>query len=506
MRKLLFQVLIVASLFSCNDPKDEPVTKSNSDDGVNETVPLEKAVEVPKNKDQSKDETKDEAKKEEPAVTEKKELPPQVKKPLTEVQELSQYGVTWLFKNKVKVGKFVNGDYYVVDDGNVIVTKITPESSSGRHGSMVNPQVETQAYDDRIKSYDATKDAILPLKLKGGDSLVSSISLLDEEKDEKNRYANSWNTVKTTHARLKAASVLTVLSEQPVEGTFRPPYVHTDRPLYNISQINKSYLPGLDVQEGVDTNIATLERGVQRPWLVHLYDWTARAMHPIENMPSYHREIGVMLSDVMMVLVSNKKTDPLLYGFFQTGIDQYHSIINGKASSANFEFHTIYTGLLLGNNQMANVWVEGKSQTIGRATEKFYFAADKKSLIPSAIVPEGKTWTGATVFFRKQVGNSEHEHLHPSEWDLVENTGGGKKNEGYRQCCDSIPHLGMALTSQLVGADKYWPNQALKKYLKRWMEEPFESLTVKEGIEIKGIKTQSMGSDFNNMMWQLHGK
>ena len=66
------------------------------------------------------------------------------------------------------------------------------------------------------------------------------------------------------------------------------------------------------------------------------------------------------------------------------------------------------------NDAMANVFNHG-SQTQGRASEKFYYWSDRKSTISSNIVPAGQTWTGANVFFRKQVGNIEHE-LHVFSW------------------------------------------------------------------------------------------
>ena len=49
---------------------------------------------------------------------------------LTETDTVTQYGITWTFDKKVKVGQFVNGDYYVV--GPVTVTGITPGPANGR--------------------------------------------------------------------------------------------------------------------------------------------------------------------------------------------------------------------------------------------------------------------------------------------------------------------------------------------------------------------------------------
>ena len=42
---------------------------------------------------------------------------------------VSQYGITWNFDKDYEVGTFVNGDYYVVDDGDgVTVVSVSPRS------------------------------------------------------------------------------------------------------------------------------------------------------------------------------------------------------------------------------------------------------------------------------------------------------------------------------------------------------------------------------------------
>ena len=50
-------------------------------------------------------------------------------------EKISQFGITWTFDGKVPVGKFVNGDYYVV--GDVTVVSITPKPENGRNGSVL---------------------------------------------------------------------------------------------------------------------------------------------------------------------------------------------------------------------------------------------------------------------------------------------------------------------------------------------------------------------------------
>jgi hypothetical protein len=64
---------------------------------------------------------------------------------------ITQYGITWTFKKPMPVGKFLNGDYYVV--GKTIITAITPEPRDGRNGSCLNPSaiIEKAGFDSRIR-------------------------------------------------------------------------------------------------------------------------------------------------------------------------------------------------------------------------------------------------------------------------------------------------------------------------------------------------------------------
>jgi hypothetical protein len=77
------------------------------------------------------------------------------------------------------VGRFVNGDYYVV--GEVTVISITPKSKNGRNGSVLNLPTHPakSGFDARVRQgrYDAGLRASLPIYMKPGDSLISTISV-----------------------------------------------------------------------------------------------------------------------------------------------------------------------------------------------------------------------------------------------------------------------------------------------------------------------------------------
>ena len=120
-------------------------------------------------------------------------------------ESVSQYGITWTFEKPARVGQFVNGDWYVV--GLVTIKMIAPKPLFGdevketmdkgeiheskypgkqaRHGSSLNPpsKAKTAGFDSRIpdERYDPNLFSHLPIAMKPGDSLVSTISRENSE-------------------------------------------------------------------------------------------------------------------------------------------------------------------------------------------------------------------------------------------------------------------------------------------------------------------------------------
>ena len=62
--------------------------------------------------------------------------PPYSQKEYLQLRDrISQHGITWTFNARVPVGRFVNGDYYVV--GEATVNSISPKPENGRNGSVL---------------------------------------------------------------------------------------------------------------------------------------------------------------------------------------------------------------------------------------------------------------------------------------------------------------------------------------------------------------------------------
>ena len=241
---------------------------------------------------------------------------------------VSQYGITWTFDKDYQVGQFVTGDYYVVDTGQgVVVNSVTPALSGGKNGSMINPSSNVHAYDsDASLGYGYYNSALavnFPVTLQGQQSLISTETITTQNTD--------WNEHQfvSSNRHINTAAVLTCLTSAPPAGTFRPPYVGTQKPLYNISQINTSMLPrlsasGMPAPEDYSlSGVAMLERGLQRPWILHGKDWLGRQIHPVQNMHNYHEDISAFWGKASTFLMTDQYTSIFLYRYIQTAIDAY---------------------------------------------------------------------------------------------------------------------------------------------------------------------------------------
>jgi len=82
---------------------------------------------------------------------ENKQPPNPQKESLQFQDKISQHGITWTFNARVPVGRFVNGDYYVV--GEATVNSVSPKPENGRNGSVLNlPTYPGKSgFDRRVK-------------------------------------------------------------------------------------------------------------------------------------------------------------------------------------------------------------------------------------------------------------------------------------------------------------------------------------------------------------------
>jgi len=438
------------------------------------------------------------------------------------VTEIEQYGVTWSFEEPVLSGRFVGGDFWVL--GPATVQAISPSPTGTRHGSMLNPRPQddehASAFDSRVPYAEMDLQAQFPLTLQPGDSLVSTISHPEDpfpviDVLGKQLGSNAW---------VRSAAVLTALEQPPSSTAFRPPYAYAPedypegvKPMFDFVDLRWDALPdGMPATDGAlafhpDASLSRMEqmaRFFERPWILTVENWVGRQTHPSENMPNYHREVYNVIADASLLLLTDaspaEKRD-LMIGFIQVGIDMMGSGLYGSADSSMHKWPTMFAGIVLDEP-----WMMQGSNHGYRTDFMTYYPNERSTDVDSAIVPDGQGWTGATVLWRQKTVASpvtEHEHLHPTEWQTLNtSSGGGKKREAYRRS-NSYTWPGVALAAHAMDATEAWDHPQFFDYVERWMEE--DDAANMEYLEdlfdySLYIGGGQSGSPFVTSMWEAH--
>lgn len=389
---------------------------------------------------------------------------------MASVNAVSRHGITWNFNHPYQVGQFVNGDWWVV--GPVTVASVVPAPGGGRNGSMINTPVNMQAYDGRIVNYNSQLGAVFPVTLQPGDCLLSTQSLESESICDVTGYCPL-----SGHAFLRRAAVLTVVSSPPAADAFRPPYIGATRPIFTSSQLHRDLLPRLAFASKPD--ISYYERVFARLWVENLgSDWQGRPSHPVENMPNYGREIGMMVSEAGLVLMmdySDAELDQLLIPFVQYGIDLYYITEAGAefwgdgGHGNGRKWPIVFAGLMLDHDGMKNV-----SGPFGE-DDQTYMGASGRGLF-------GRNCT-SPYQANGCSGEGAKDCRDPA--GLVDGC------PDYRNCCTSETWVGQALSAHLMGATNFWNHPAFFDYVDRWMAGDVEG-------------GGAVGSLFVRNMWDLY--
>lgn len=425
--------------------------------------------------------------------------------------QVHQYGLTWTFDKDYEIGQFINGDWWVVGPATIVSVSPAPTVDPYRNGSMINPITGgPQGYDDRLFNFQPTSSVVYPRTLVPNESLVSTISLLEPECINSNGnegVIDLRGVCIQGNAFLRTAAVLTCLQEPPPSGTFRPPFVGTVKPLYSGNNLRFDKLESFPPISSLPDPEYFI-RGLQRPWLLHSFDFNGRAMHPYQNMLNYYREIGAFLSDASLLVhfdLEPQYKEELVLLLVQLGIDMYYTALLGHGDSSFYKWPILFSGMVLDNPSLSNLFLDGLSLTPFREDWQTYYPNQGTSPFQSDIVPTGQGWTGATVLWRQDPGTHEHEHLHPSEWDQVSD-GGGIKREAYRRISTSPTWVGMALAAKIMHADHFWNHEAYFDYILRWMEEDFSEYSgvISQYYEQDNFQGGKASSAFVDEAWMVY--
>jgi len=400
---------------------------------------------------------------------------------------VARHGITWKFSEKVRAGRFVNGDYYVV--GPVTVTETTPKPENGRNQSALNLPVNTTGaspFDDRVpggRGKDGEKlRAPFPVSLKPGDALLSSISV------EPHSLPDFLRPPDTNISPVGSVSVMTCLKEPVPPDAFRPGYTDREQRVYLSRNLRRDLLPRLSREsirmkyENGDFTLADFVKAYERPWLdLCFFSFDAPALY----QPQYGRELGraAGISTLLLALdFKPQEKEPLLIGVVQRGIDLWGIVRAGYPGWPAHGGHgtgrklpIVFAGLMLGDEDM---------QTPTRKFPQLKFGEDMQTLF-------AKCWTGAKAVYAGHVGEKglpdkpdwgAYEHLPPAQWP-------GKLGEDYRRTCTSLAWVGEALALRVLHAEKAWDHDAFCVYVDRWMTE-------EDGQHVEEIK-KAKGWDYS---------
>lgn len=431
-------------------------------------------------------------------------------------ESVSQYGITWTFEKPARVGQFINGDWYVVGPATIkaidpkpqygkeiprrqqdAMDRERPEAQRVRHGFMVNPPAQMKvAYDSGVRNYfDPSLIQKLPVTLKPGDSLVSTISMpkgLVLHAQLRNKIERGVDD----SSPIRTAAVLTCLGEPQPPDAFRPAFCDRRKKIYLGRDLKRDLLP----RAASTKNIPRVEqyiRFTQRPWVGTCFFGFEE---PVENMPQYGLEYGRVVGISALLLCTDlqpQKKEPLLVNLVQVGIDLGGMVRAGHPGWTGFGGHgsgrklpIVFAGLLLGDETLAH---------INRSFPKISFGEDEQTAY-------GECWTGAKVVFAghsgidaatgvaRTRGNAfgPYEHLPPAQWKDGQNT-----SESYRRCCTSVGWVAQALALRLLRAEKAWDHDAFFDYVDRWMFED-------DAAFVKTIK-KATGKDYDKD-WARQGQ
>ena len=416
-------------------------------------------------------------------------------------ESLTSGGITWTFDQPARVGRFLTGDWYIV--GPVTLKTIDPKPLFGdqvktplmeqgdtresiyggqlaRNGSVLNlpavvppnkitKRIARAGFDSRLPmaQYDADQFAHLPISIKPGDSLVSSIS------EEPLKYGGY---------PVKALAVLTCLAEPQPPDAFRPSFCQTaSSKIYLARNLRRDLLLKLPRP----ASAAGIAPQTYASWFGGLWIDTVGFGRAMPRQPFQFNGAGIAglgggASLLLLLDYPPAEKEPLLVNMVQVGIDLYGLVRGGGGWPAEGicgsgrKWLIVFAGLMLDDPQMA-------------AVHKTCPAAEFQEDEQTAFLPmehEGrkfdKTHQGAKVFWTGHYG-IRHGQFLPNKWasgwgptDLYppsEWPSPWPRAESDRRSSSSPQWVGQALAARFMHAEKVWAGDAFFAYVDRWMTE-----------------------------------
>ena len=410
--------------------------------------------------------------------------------PLHGADSISYYGVTLHFSVDCIVGKFADGEPWIV--GPVSVTGIDkpsiPLDSKFTGGAMINPiPGGLQGFCPRnsdptlVHRYDASLDVSLkyPFTLAAGDSLI---------------VARTTEPPNDTANMIESIVGFTVLASAPPEGSFRPGLYGKDRRIrFNVSDIDWSILKNLPRVAATPTQawIEADARLPALPWWDWAGEWGVTRLRPFANCgagdgggfrSNYGREIAFKWSYVALWLncdfpqAVKQKT---MVQTIQAGIDLGSYFDNGGVIGASgghqvgFKFPMFLAAAALKDSGLVT-YASAQNRFIEDVTTFYVLPTDVGRVVESGT---------SAAYLQEDVGIAD--------WGILHAWNPAKDDRRWR---DGVPYrfaqwpamTGQVFAAELMGLKEAWGHPAIFAYNERFVS--------KEGL----------GNGFEGQMWDRY--
>ena len=405
------------------------------------------------------------------------------------LSSVEQYGITWYFDGEYECGQYCNGDWFVV--GPVTITSITPESEEvdGRwmNGSELNPPSSGQGYDSNTASRipyshetNVAPSVAGALTLEEG-SIVSSISDPNPSSETQPIYM---------------LAILTVVTEAPPAGAFRPPpYIEDKTSSWSESQLDYSILQSLPSTSSAPNDLSALSETALKFWNEQGSNWTGAYVMATHAGSGYGRDLATRTNTMALALhldFTNSEKRNLFIGLVQYGIDNYGRILRGGNWHADGGWHhgrkvpTLMAGLAL-NDPNILYWVKrryiGDPSYAGEGDTRNLFQEDGTTFIVSESdvgrpteeeFPSHATWEEERVYLEEDVGNPEWGIRY---WQVGREWADRRWGASYRFTGSQFVGLSLAARMMNGGYDAWdWP--PFFEYVERYLDVgPLEGIS-----------------------------
>ena len=197
---------------------------------------------------------------------------------------------------------------------------------------MLNPPAQQRvAYDSGIRNWFRPEVlARPPIRMKPGDSLVSTISLKVGEKSDFPYHGSGGYREHHDDSPVNTAAVLTCMAAPQPPDAFRPSYCDPRNRIYLARNLRRELLYRLPRPKNTP-RLDTWIRVYQRPWVNTGFFGFEQ---PMENMPHCGQWVGQAQSMAGLMLMLDfepRRKERLLINVVQVGIDYWGVVRSGHS-------------------------------------------------------------------------------------------------------------------------------------------------------------------------------